>query len=149
MPGMDGWSVLRALKADPQLADIPVVMVTFINDNGLATRARRGRPRHQAGEVGALPRVMDRFRDTDGDVLVVDDNADTRRHLRAALERDSWSVTEAANGREALERVARHVRAWCCSTSRCRSWMGSRSCTHSATCQAVATSQSWLLPRVT
>ncbi len=49
---------------------------------------------------------MDRFRDTDGDVLVVDDNPDTRRHLRTTLERDHWSVTEAANGQEALERVA-------------------------------------------
>jgi CheY-like chemotaxis protein/nitrogen-specific signal transduction histidine kinase len=28
MPGMDGWAVLAALKADPQLADIPVVLFT-------------------------------------------------------------------------------------------------------------------------
>ena len=25
MPGMDGWSVLSALKSDPELADIPVI----------------------------------------------------------------------------------------------------------------------------
>ena len=35
MPQMDGWSVLGALKADPATADIPVVMVTFVNEQGL------------------------------------------------------------------------------------------------------------------
>jgi signal transduction histidine kinase len=32
MPGMDGWKVLSALKADPNLCDIPVIMVTVIDD---------------------------------------------------------------------------------------------------------------------
>jgi CheY-like chemotaxis protein len=32
MPGMDGWSVLTALKADPGLADIPVIMLTIVDD---------------------------------------------------------------------------------------------------------------------
>ena len=35
MPGMDGWTVLTALKADPELADIPVVMVTMVDDRNL------------------------------------------------------------------------------------------------------------------
>jgi signal transduction histidine kinase/ActR/RegA family two-component response regulator len=32
MPGLDGWSVLSALKADPDLADTPVILLT-ITDN--------------------------------------------------------------------------------------------------------------------
>ncbi|MBE9096408.1 urea ABC transporter substrate-binding protein [Tychonema sp. LEGE 07203] len=32
MPSMDGWAVLTALKADPDLADIPVIMLTFLDD---------------------------------------------------------------------------------------------------------------------
>jgi len=32
MPSMDGWAVLSALKADPDLADIPVIMITFVDD---------------------------------------------------------------------------------------------------------------------
>ena len=32
MPSMDGWAVLSALKADPDLADIPVIMITFLDD---------------------------------------------------------------------------------------------------------------------
>src|SRR5207247_5513613 len=32
MPGMDGWSVLRELKADPKLSAIPVIMITMADD---------------------------------------------------------------------------------------------------------------------
>ena len=32
MPGMDGWTVLATLKADPELSSIPVVMVTMTDD---------------------------------------------------------------------------------------------------------------------
>ena len=35
MPGMDGWAVLSELKADPELADIPVVMLTIVDDKNL------------------------------------------------------------------------------------------------------------------
>lgn len=38
MPGVDGFDVLRRLKADPQLNGIPVVMVTALDDE--ASRAR-------------------------------------------------------------------------------------------------------------
>ena len=109
MPGMDGWSVLRSLKEDPALADIPVVMVTFINDNGLAMAL--GAADHVTKPVNwdRFRTVMDCFREAAGDVLVVDDNPNTRRHLRLALERDGWTVAEAANGREALTRVDTHL----------------------------------------
>lgn len=41
MPSMDGWAVLQALKADPDLANIPAIVVTFVNDkdHGLALGA--------------------------------------------------------------------------------------------------------------
>lgn len=35
MPGMDGWAVLTALKSDPVLSEIPVVMVTVLEDSQL------------------------------------------------------------------------------------------------------------------
>jgi signal transduction histidine kinase len=41
MPGMDGWSVLKTLKTDPQLSGIPVVMITISDERqrGLALGA--------------------------------------------------------------------------------------------------------------
>jgi len=35
MPGMDGWAVLSALKADPDLAHTPVIMLTFTDGRNL------------------------------------------------------------------------------------------------------------------
>jgi CheY-like chemotaxis protein len=35
MPGMDGWAVLTTLKADAGLADIPVIMLTVVDDKNL------------------------------------------------------------------------------------------------------------------
>jgi len=43
MPGMDGQSVLRAIKSDPELRDIPVVMMTGVSDEEqMAEAARNG-----------------------------------------------------------------------------------------------------------
>ncbi len=106
MPGMDGWSVLRALKADATLADTPVVMVTFISDNGLASALGAADYVTKPVKWERFRQVMDRFREAEGDVLVVDDNPDTRQQLRAALEKDGWTIREAGNGQEALAVVA-------------------------------------------
>ena len=35
MPGLDGWAVLAALKSDPAAADIPVVMLTVVDESNL------------------------------------------------------------------------------------------------------------------
>ncbi|MFC7541293.1 response regulator [Siccirubricoccus deserti] len=39
MPRMDGWAVLSALKADPELAEVPVVMVTIVQERGWPSRS--------------------------------------------------------------------------------------------------------------
>ena len=105
MPDMDGWSVLRALKADPELADVPVVMVSFVADPGLSA---------SLGAVGAVPKpvnwarlkaVLSELRASEGDVLVVDDDGEMRERLRSVLRRGGWSVREAQNGLEALDAV--------------------------------------------
>ena len=105
MPGLDGWSVLCALKDDPELAGIPVVMVTFVSERGLARSLGAADYVAKPVEWERFKQVMDRFRDADGDVLIVDDDADTRERLRAVLEKNGWSVVEAGNGAEALAQV--------------------------------------------
>ena len=55
MPGMDGYDVCRALKADPVTADIPVIFITAMSEEedeeaGLAIGAIDYVPAHRAGQ---------------------------------------------------------------------------------------------------
>jgi ammonium transporter len=115
MPEMDGWDVLLALKADPVLADTPVVMVSMINDKnygftlGATDYLTKPIDRKQLGTV--LNRYLKQPTRTNhaapGYVLVVEDDRATREMLRRTLERAGWHVVEADNGRAALQQVAR------------------------------------------
>jgi signal transduction histidine kinase/CheY-like chemotaxis protein len=113
MPGMDGWSVLEALKGDPATRDIPVIMVTMTEerDLGLALGATEflTKPIDRGHLVGLLDRYAASVRDRD--VLVVDDSPEVRDMVRRAMEREGWSVREASNGREALEALEAKVPA--------------------------------------
>ena len=106
MPVMDGWSVLTTLKADADLAAIPVVMVTFVSERALATSLGAADYIIKPVDWTRLRHVMESFREADGDVLIVDDEAETRRITRIALERNGWTVTEAENGEAGLASVA-------------------------------------------
>ncbi len=105
MPGMDGWSVLGALKADPALSNIPVVMVTFVNERAVATSLGAADYIVKPVDWERLRSVMERFRERDGDVLVVEDDPDARSRTRQALERNGWTVVEAEDGRQGLNCV--------------------------------------------
>ena len=108
MPDMDGWAVLRELKADPETRAIPVVMVTMTDDRkqGYALGATDflTKPVDRARLVELLERCAPR--EVARRALVVDDQATSRDVLRRALESADWEVTEAENGSEALERIA-------------------------------------------
>jgi signal transduction histidine kinase/DNA-binding response OmpR family regulator len=109
MPGMDGWAVLTALKNEPDLADIPVIMLTIIDDKQLGFALGASEYMTKPVDRERLAAVLRRFC---GDrslcsVLVVEDDPDTREMLRRSLEREGWAVSEAENGREALKLMAR------------------------------------------
>jgi len=107
MPGMDGWSVLSLLKAESELADIPVIMLTMIDDRGagyaLGAAEYIMKPVDR-DRLGLLLQKYSRLRHRP--VLVVEDDPDTRQLLQSALQKDGWKVQVAENGRVALERIA-------------------------------------------
>ena len=108
MPDLDGWTVLAALKGDPALASIPVILVTIVDEKS------RG---YSLGATDYMVKPIDRerlaavLRSLCGDrpvphVLVVDDDPIVRAVVSQTLERAGWSIAEAENGRIALQRVA-------------------------------------------
>ncbi len=108
MPDTDGWTVLKTLKADPDTADIPVVIVSFVAEPELGASLGAADIVAKPIDWRRLKTVIDRFRAGEGDILVVDDDADTRSLLRAGLEKNGWTVREASDGLAALDAV-RHA----------------------------------------
>jgi CheY-like chemotaxis protein len=72
MPGMDGWSVLAALKADAALAEIPVVMLTMLDDRNLGYALGAADYLTKPIDRERLVAVLGRYR-PDLPVLVVDE----------------------------------------------------------------------------
>ncbi|MGH7797225.1 MAG: response regulator [Candidatus Binatia bacterium] len=108
MPGMDGWAVLTALKSDPLLVDIPVIMLTIMDEKQMG---------YALGAADYLTKPIDWERLADllqryecarppCPVLIVEDDAVMREMLRRRLEKEAWTVIEAENGRIGLERMA-------------------------------------------
>jgi len=108
MPGSDGWSVLAHLKSDPRTADIPVVMLTIVDDRqrGFALGAADYLTKPIDWQrLGAILRKFLAHGHADT-VLVVEDNADNREVVRKYLEREGWKIVEAADGEEGLRAFA-------------------------------------------
>jgi PAS domain S-box-containing protein len=114
MPGMDGWAVLSTLKNDPELAEIPVILLSFVGNKslGLALGAsdcltkpvdskHLGALLHQyCPDQGASKTPQESY------ILIVEDDLTTREILRRNLEKEGWRVVEAHNGKAALRPLA-------------------------------------------
>jgi PAS domain S-box-containing protein len=107
MPGMDGWAVLSKLKNDPELADIPVVMVTIVDDKNLGYALGASDYLTKPIDRKRLASVLRKFRQNGPGrrALVVDDDEGSRHLVRSLLEKEGWLVAEAENGVAGLERV--------------------------------------------
>src|SRR5262249_24199384 len=110
MPHMDGWSVLVALKADPDLRDIPVVVVTILKDRGIAltlgAAAFMTKPVDRASLTAMLRRYISGTRT--GRAVMVDGDGAVRETAGRIVARLGYSVAEAANGVEALRWLDAH-----------------------------------------
>ncbi len=119
MPRMDGWSMLHAVRADPDLAETPVVMVSVLNEQSLGYALGATDYVTKPVDWDHLKEIISRFRapgsegdpvhDAPSTALIVDDDADLRARLRTLLERGGLQVVEAADGQEALAEVDRRV----------------------------------------
>jgi CheY-like chemotaxis protein len=109
LPIMDGWDVLRAMKKDPAIADIPVVMVSTLDNHemgyalGVSDYLTKPIDRHQ------LLLILDKYRTPVlGTILVVDDDPDVAKFLTEQVPDPGWEMIGMKNGREALQWLGTH-----------------------------------------
>jgi signal transduction histidine kinase/CheY-like chemotaxis protein len=108
LPGIDGWDVLRALKADPELRDVPVLMLTVVDERevGLALGATDYlvKPVERGALLARLARYTFTTKVREGEVrvLVVDDDPATVAVMADGLEQEGFLVARAHGGREAI-----------------------------------------------
>jgi signal transduction histidine kinase/CheY-like chemotaxis protein/HAMP domain-containing protein len=106
MPKKDGWTVLGALKADPELCDIPVIMVTVAPDRGIGLSLGAAEVMTKPVDRGELTSLLRQLLSRDGPILVVEDDLATRETVRHTIEKMGLTVAEATNGRLALAWLA-------------------------------------------
>ena len=109
LPDVDGWEVLRQLKADPELSQIPVVVVTVVDERklGLALGAADYllKPIDRDALLRALDRCLPFAKVMSPNVLAIDDDPATLEILRHVLEPAGARLVTADGGRAGLERA--------------------------------------------
>ena len=100
MPEMDGWSVLRTLKADPKVANIPVIMASILDEKnkGFSLGAADFLSKPVQKEY-----LMKSIRNLIGDrenlkICLIEDDDSLRFTIREILEKQNVKIIEAENG---------------------------------------------------
>ena len=105
MPQTDGWQVLHGLKADPATRDIPVLLLSVVDQKDLGYRLGAAdylmKPFERDELIAALQRVAPRCRR----LLVVDDDPHVADLVRQSLEDEPYQIDAAADGLAALEAI--------------------------------------------
>ena len=108
MPGRDGWSILKECKSDPELSDMPVVMVSQLSQDVLAESLGADdyltKPIDRGLFLETVTRLMGESSDQQT-VLVIDDDADVRDLLSRMLIDAGWKAETAKDGKDGLEKV--------------------------------------------
>ncbi|HTJ65182.1 MAG TPA: response regulator, partial [Alphaproteobacteria bacterium] len=103
MPHIDGWTVLGTLKSDPELSDIPVVIVSLLDERPLGLSLGAAEFLTKPIDRNTLTEVVRTYAGSaNGKVLVVDDNPDDRHLVSHTLSDSGYDVVAAASGADAL-----------------------------------------------
>ena len=105
MPGMDGWTVLTELKADSEMANIPVFVISMVDNENKGYSLGASEYLTKPIDRTRIHILMKKYKWDNGSVLVVEDDASTRKRLCKMLEDYGMNVAEAENGKVALECV--------------------------------------------
>ncbi|NJO15099.1 MAG: response regulator [Thioploca sp.] len=114
MPQMDGWDVLSVLKNDPELAAIPVIMLSLLEDKTLGYSL--GATDYLVKPINheQLMAVLHKYHldaKTSAPVMVVEDDNSIREMMGYILKNAGWQVDLAENGLIALEHLKQNLPA--------------------------------------
>jgi CheY-like chemotaxis protein len=111
MPDFSGYDVLDVLRDDPALSEIPVVMMSVLNDRDSRDRAiQHGASAFLQKPVDAsvlLATVGRLLSERGRDVLVIDDDHDSVAAVKSQLAAHGFSVVQTAHGRHGLDFAGR------------------------------------------
>lgn len=107
MPRKDGWQVLRELKDDPETQDIPVIVLTIVDDQRLGFSLGAAEYIIKPVEKHLLLRKLKTLEKTAKikRVLVVDNDPNTVRLIGNVLEEAEYQVTTAYNSEDAVKSI--------------------------------------------
>jgi signal transduction histidine kinase/CheY-like chemotaxis protein len=112
LPGTDGWEVLRELKADPDLRDVPVIIVTVVDERGLGLALGAVdyflKPVDRTALLDRLGRYTftTKVKTRPVRVLAIDDDPAALVLIDSALRPEGFDVVTAGGGQEGIDRAS-------------------------------------------
>jgi CheY-like chemotaxis protein len=107
MPKKDGWQVLRELKDTPETQDIPVIILSIVEDRKLGFSL--GATEYMLKPVGkeVLLRKLRNLEKTRKvkRILIVDHEPDTVRSIGNVMKETGYQVTAAYNSKDAIKSI--------------------------------------------
>ena len=108
MPGRDGWSILKECKTDEELKDIPVIMISQLDQSNMAESLGANeymtKPIDRELFLNTVKRILGAS-SKDKKVLVIDDDKDVRDLMSRLLNDIGVRPIDARDGKEGLERT--------------------------------------------
>ncbi len=108
LPDMDGLDVLRELKSKSMTADIPVIVLSIVQDDGTAWKLGAVDYLTKPVDSEELKESVEKALTWQGRALIVEDDADTAELLSATMRQIGFTPLVAANGYEALAQARRY-----------------------------------------
>ncbi len=105
MPEMDGWSVLRTLKADPEVSNIPVIMASILDEKNkgfsLGASDFVSKPIEKESLLNSIENLIGKSENLK--ICLIEDDENLRFTIKELLQKQGNKVVEAKNGKVGIE----------------------------------------------